>query len=150
MPTELEALFDHRGIQPVVSHTLMVPTSCRVLRFNMDGASRVKLSPAGAGGVLCNGKGDFLIIFSKPIDVCDSIEAEVLAILEALRLYSRYCNEVLIVESDSSNVISWVSNRNVPLWKFQIFFNESERYLLLSLMLFYAMRLDLLTLSHII
>ncbi|XXG69667.1 hypothetical protein AAC387_Pa06g2472 [Persea americana] len=26
MPTELEALFDYRGIQPVVSHTLMVQT----------------------------------------------------------------------------------------------------------------------------
>ena len=61
----------------------------------MDGALRVKLSPAGAGGVLCNGMGDILIIFSKPIDICDSIEAEVLAILKALRLYSRYCNEVL-------------------------------------------------------
>ena len=116
----------------------------------MDGASRVKLSPAGVGGVLRNGKGDFLIIFSKPIDVCDSLEAEVLAILEALRLYSRYCNVVLIVEKRLFQChLIGVQPKCSPL-EISIFFNESESYLLLSLMLFYAMRLDLLTLSHII
>lgn len=87
----------------------------------MGGASSVKLSPAGVGGVLCNGKGHVLIIFSKHIDVCDSIEGGVSAIMEALHLCSRYCKEALNVKSDSSNAISWVSKRNGPLWKFQIF-----------------------------
>ena len=38
----------------------------------------------------------------------DSNEAEVLAILEALKIFSRSFKGRLIVESDSSNGISWV------------------------------------------
>lgn len=55
----------------------------------MDGASRAKPGPAQVGGVLRNCKGEVLLMFSKYVGVCDSNEAEVLAILEALRIYSR-------------------------------------------------------------
>lgn len=51
-------------------------------------------------------------------------EAEVLAILEALQCYSRTLHGSLIMESDSSIVIAWVSNQKVNPWKFQILFNE--------------------------
>ena len=56
--------------------------------------------------------------------VCDSNEVEVLVILEALRYFSRFVNGVLVVESDSSNAVAWVSNRKVNPWKFQFLFNE--------------------------
>lgn len=39
-------------------------------------------------GVLRNCKGDVLIMLSKYVGVCDSNEAQVLAILEGLRLFS--------------------------------------------------------------
>ena len=71
-----------------------------------------------------NDKGKVLIMFSKHIGVCDSNEAEVLAILEAIHLFSSYCIEALIMKSDSSNAISWVSKRKVLPWKFQFIFNE--------------------------
>lgn len=56
--------------------------------------------------------------------VCDSNEVEVLAILEALRCFSSYYHGVLIMESDSSNVVAGVSNRKASPWKFQFLFNE--------------------------
>ena len=50
-------------------------------------------------------------MFSKNVSICDSNEAEVLAILEGLRLFARRYIGALVIESDSSNAITWVSNR---------------------------------------
>lgn len=58
------------------------------------------------------------------VGVCDSNEAEVSAILEFLRFFSRNFNGGLILKSDSSNVIAWVSNWKANPWKFQFHFNE--------------------------
>lgn len=44
-------------------------------------------------------------MFSISIGVWDSNEAEVMAILEALRIFFRSFKGSLIVESDSSNVV---------------------------------------------
>ena len=62
------------------------------------------------GGVLRNSKGDVFLMFSMHVGVCDSNEAEVLAILEGLRLFSTRYSGALVLESDSSNAIVWVSN----------------------------------------
>lgn len=50
-------------------------------------------------------------MFSKVVGVEDSNEEEILTILEALRMYSRSFQGGLTVESESSNVISWVIDR---------------------------------------
>ena len=63
-------------------------------------------------------------MFSKNVGICDSNEAEVLAILEGLRLFARTYIGSLLVESDSSNAITWVSNKKDFPWKFQFHFNE--------------------------
>ena len=94
------------------------PPSYGVLKFNVDGASRDKPGPAGIGGVLCNSKGDVVLMFSKHIGVCDSNEAVVLAILEGLRLISTRYSGALILESNSLNAIVWVSSRKSNSWKF--------------------------------
>ena len=54
------------------------------LKFNVDSASRVKSGPAGVRGVPRNSNCEALLMLSKNVGVCDSNEAEVLAILEAL------------------------------------------------------------------
>lgn len=64
------------------------PLPIRVLKFNVDGASRGKPRPTGIRCVLHNSKGEVLLMFSKHVEVCDSNVVEVLAILEALRLFS--------------------------------------------------------------
>ena len=60
-------------------------------------------------------------MFSKSVGVRDSNEVEVLAILEALRIFSRSFMGSLIVESDSSNAFSWVTSSAVNPWKIQFF-----------------------------
>ena len=83
-----------------------LPLGFGVLKFNVDGASRGKPGLAGIGGVFRNSRGEILLIFSKHVSVCDSNEAEVLAILEDLRLFSRGYGGPLVMESDSFNVIA--------------------------------------------
>ena len=102
----------------------MVSPPLNVLKFKVDGAARGKPGPAGIGGVLCNSKGEVLFMLSKHVGVRDSNEAEVLVILEALWCFSRMFRGSLIVESDSSNTIAWVSNRKANQWKFHFLFNE--------------------------
>lgn len=53
-------------------------------------------------------KGVVVCMFSG-VEIGDLTKAEVLMVLEALRLFS-VLQESLIVESDSSNAISWVSH----------------------------------------
>eukprot|EP00268_Persea_americana_P068026 TRINITY_DN9427_c0_g1_i1.p1 TRINITY_DN9427_c0_g1~~TRINITY_DN9427_c0_g1_i1.p1 ORF type:complete len:120 (+),score=19.95 TRINITY_DN9427_c0_g1_i1:825-1184(+) len=105
---------------------MLVPPSLGVLKFNVDGAARGKPRPAGIGGVLRNSKGEVLFTFSKPIGIRDSKEAEVLAILKALCYFSRFFHGNLIVESDSSNVVAWVSNRKTNPWKLQFIFDKIQ------------------------
>ncbi|XXG71925.1 hypothetical protein AAC387_Pa07g1141 [Persea americana] len=78
------------------------PPLFEVLKFNVDGASRDKPRPTRIGGVLRNCKDEVLLMFSKNMGTCDSNEAEVLAILEGLKLFARRYIGALVVESDSS------------------------------------------------
>lgn len=58
-----------------------------MFRFNVYGAAKGKLGPAGAAGVLRNNRGEVLCMFSKSLGVRDSNEAKVLAILEAMHIF---------------------------------------------------------------
>lgn len=64
-----------------------------MLKFNVDGAVRGKLGPAGIGGVLQDDRGVVICMSSKSIGIRDSNVAEVLAILEALRCYLDFSKE---------------------------------------------------------
>ena len=86
---------------------------------------------------MCNDKGEVFCLFFKGVGVRDSNEAGVLAILEALRIFSRLLQGSLIVESDSFNAISWVSINISKPWKLQFAFNEIKVWLLLLVPLFF-------------
>lgn len=61
---------------PTVSKRVVSnPPSLRALKFNVDGAAKGKSGPAGIGGVLCNGDGVFMLMFSKHVGCMESIEA---------------------------------------------------------------------------
>lgn len=70
-------------------------------------------------------------MFSKHIEVRDLNEAEVLAILEVLRLYSKYFLDKLIVEINSLNAISWVNSLASIPWRFQFQFSKKQIFLIL-------------------
>lgn len=95
------------------------------LKFNVDGASRGKPRSAAIGSIFRNCKGEILFVSLKYVGIKDSNEAEVLAILEALRIFSRSFRGLSIVESDSSNVISWVKDLlDKGPWRFHFYFKE--------------------------
>ena len=100
------------------------PRLDEVLNFNVDGATRGKLGPAGIRGVLRNNKGEVIFLFTRNVGMKESNEAEVLAILQALQIFSSSFQGRLIVESDSSNAISWVTSQSVRSWQFHFLFME--------------------------
>ena len=72
-----------------------------VLKFNVDSTYNLgKSGTMGVGGVLHNCMGEFILLFSNNVGVCDYNKVEVLAILNALRLFSRRYHGRLVVESD--------------------------------------------------
>lgn len=81
-----------------------------------------KPGPTGIGDGLREDKGDVLLIFSKNVGVKESNKTEVMAILEVLQLFFSFPDR-LIVESDSSNTISWISFMEGP-WRFHFLFSE--------------------------
>lgn len=64
-------------------------------------------------------------MISKNVGVKESNVAEVKAILEALRLFSRSFQSKLIVESDSGNAVKWASILSQDLGDFM----RSRNYL---------------------
>ena len=95
------------GSFKVGKHQQWSPSLVCVLKFNVAGAAKGKLRQAS--------RSDFVL--NLFIDAKDSKEAEILSILETLRLFSALFRQPLIVESDSLNAISWVSNAAKGLWK---------------------------------
>lgn len=81
------------------------PPPCKMFKFNVDGATRVKLGLVGIGVVLCNRRKDVMLVFSKEVGIRDSNEVDSLKILEALWLFSTCFHGMLVMESDSSNAI---------------------------------------------
>jgi ribonuclease HI len=77
-----------------------------VLKWNVDRSSPGKPGPAGIGGVLRDHNGLLLRLFSIPVGIKDSNEAELLAVVKALELSTlkedMFGKEV-VVESDSRN-----------------------------------------------
>lgn len=67
-----------------------------------------KLGLAGIEGVLRNSDEIVLAMFSKHVGCMESNEAGMVAILEALQIFTPSFNTKLVVESDSMNGISWV------------------------------------------
>ena len=65
------------------------------LKFNIDGAAKGKPAPAGIGKVIMNDKGEVLFMFSKNAGIKESNEAEVLSILEALKIFFFYFQGLL-------------------------------------------------------
>lgn len=86
----------------------------------MDGATRGKPGPVDIDAIIGNFEGQ-VFLSSKFIGVRDSNEVEILVIVEALRLYASSLQEMLMVASDSSNVVSCVSRIVGGLWEGPIF-----------------------------
>ncbi|KAL4379672.1 hypothetical protein GQ457_02G030790 [Hibiscus cannabinus] len=99
------------GSKQVVNSLVWVPPLPGNLKFNADGAVQGSLGQAVIGGVLRDHDGKVIVKFSKSISHSDPATAELLAIKEALLIFSNLNlsnHQYLEVESDSSNVVCWI------------------------------------------
>ncbi|WRX26533.1 Ribonuclease H domain - like 10 [Theobroma cacao] len=90
------------------------------MKFNVDGAASGCPGEAGIGGILRNSAGETKMMFSKSIEMGDSNLAEVLAIKQAFMMFfaSNWNSfHSLVIESDSSNAVSWIQALNQALWR---------------------------------
>jgi len=114
----LDLLVSHDGlvkwtnvkkIRPSITWSAFKPTM--VLKWNVDGSSPGKPGMAGIGGVLRDWNGKVICLFSIPIGIKDSNEAEFIAVVKALELTSSredMFGRSIMVESDSANTVHWV------------------------------------------
>ncbi|KAL4318837.1 hypothetical protein GQ457_18G015900 [Hibiscus cannabinus] len=82
------------------------------LKFNTDGAVGGSFGEAGIGGCLRDENSKTLLYFSQSAGVTDVITPEILALKEAIKLYSnsKWCNEFKVVfECDSELAVGWLS-----------------------------------------
>lgn len=75
-----------------------------------------KLGLTSIGGVLRNNKEKVFCLSHKGVGVKASNKADVLAISDALIIFSCSFQERLIKQSDLSNTISWVTCDKTKLW----------------------------------
>ncbi|KAL4292083.1 hypothetical protein GQ457_14G022110 [Hibiscus cannabinus] len=104
-----------------------VPPPIGVVKFNVDGAVEGGFERAGIGGILRNSKNETLALFSMFIGCIDATSAEFLAICEALSIFSGsgWSNSsILIVESDCSLCVKWVSNPHAASSAFKILIDD--------------------------
>lgn len=82
--------------------------------------------------MLRNGQGAVISVFSKCTACIESNESEVVVILRVLRIFaSAHLQASLVVEIDSLNVVSCVSNYSEVSWGFHFYFNEIKAFCLL-------------------
>ena len=102
-----------------------------LLKFNVDESARGKPEAKGIGGVLRDSNAVVKIVFSKSIGVADSNIVELLAVHEALKVFaaSRWSSSNrLIIESDSSNVVSWLLNPSRSPWRMKRILAQMEYF----------------------
>lgn len=99
----------------------------------MYGTAIGKPSPPHIRAVLRNSDGLLMAFSSKHVGCMESSEAEVVAMLEALWIFSYSFHSKLLVESDSLTAISWVSSCYAHLdvsilFYFYFYFNGFQFY----------------------
>ena len=78
--------------------------------LNTDGAAKGNLGPAGAGRVLRDDKGEWIIGFSENLGYCSAIKAEIRAVLRGLKVAKEVCIHKLWIQVDSKAVVSMLTN----------------------------------------
>lgn len=105
--------------KPICKQRLMswIPPNIGTLKFNADRASQGNSGPCGVGGVLRDYRNMILGFFSINMGHGWAFEAEVRAILKALIFCQQYNLKEIIIESDSTTAVGWVSIKSNRPWK---------------------------------
>ncbi|WCJ28598.1 Polynucleotidyl transferase ribonuclease H-like superfamily protein [Euphorbia peplus] len=81
-------------------------------KLNSDGCSKGNPGLAGAGGVIRDNKSKWIFGFMFNIGNCSAVQSELWGILKGLMLAWDVGIKHLIVESDSDQAVTWLSNKD--------------------------------------
>ncbi|XP_077223372.1 uncharacterized protein LOC143856976 [Tasmannia lanceolata] len=94
------------------------------IKLNFDGSCLGNPGPSGVGGLCRDSSCLVMWAYFGPIGICDSSEAEVRAAFHGIKHLNKDSYNKVVVEGDSLNVISWLSGKVAPPWRFLSFFDE--------------------------
>ncbi|KAK8526228.1 hypothetical protein V6N12_020707 [Hibiscus sabdariffa] len=81
-------------------------------KLNVDGSVGRATGMAACGGVICNEEGTWLIGFSRKLDLCSVLEAELWGLYEGLLTAWSIGIRFLLIESDYLEAVNLVDNRD--------------------------------------
>ncbi|XP_077219625.1 uncharacterized protein LOC143853779 [Tasmannia lanceolata] len=96
------------------------------LKLNFDGSSFGNPGPAGIGGVHRDELGIVAWAYAGPIGIVYASEAEFRAVHQGIKFLAIKGADKVIIEGDSSNVISWLQGLKKKPWRFDRFFYEND------------------------
>jgi ribonuclease HI len=99
-------------------------------KLNTDGSSLVNPGISGAGGLIRDHKGNLIVAFSEYVGIGSNNKAELLGVLIGLRKCKAMSLRNIVVELDSSLIVTWFEKGSCRVWYFEDFWEEID--LLLS------------------
>ncbi|MQL68439.1 hypothetical protein Taro_000722 [Colocasia esculenta] len=86
------------------------------LCLNVDGASKGNPGPSGGGGSIRNSNGDILLAFAFHYGFSNSLQAEVRALHDGLKLAEEFGFHISMTFSDSATLVTSLSTKSPPSW----------------------------------
>lgn len=86
------------------------------IKLNSDGASYASTKIAGAGGLLRNSQGEWIVDYRRMIGTCYSNVAELWGLIDGLCLAWNLGYRKVIVEMDATYIVDMVLAENLSSW----------------------------------
>ena len=99
------------------------------MALNTDGAAKGSSGPAGAGGVLRDGKGEWIVGFSEYVGCCSTVKAELRVVLRGLKIAREMCIRKLWIRIDSKTVITWLTSNTPGLPEYYSLIQQCQQLL---------------------
>ncbi|XP_075111744.1 uncharacterized protein LOC142181940 [Nicotiana tabacum] len=81
-------------------------------KLNIDASFDGVIQKCGLGGIFRDAKGHWIVGFGKPSYECGSLETEIKALLEGLKMAEEWRMYLLVIETDSVEVIQSILQGN--------------------------------------
>ncbi|XP_019055873.1 PREDICTED: SPX domain-containing membrane protein At4g22990-like, partial [Nelumbo nucifera] len=88
-------------------------------KLNFDGSSLGKPGPSRVRGAFRDGEGRLVALYSGPMGVGDSLRAEVMPLLQGLRLDKQWGFHNFEVEGDSKLPVGWLQMKSLGVWAYR-------------------------------
>ena len=96
-------------------------------KLNTDGSSRGNPGEAAGGGILRDGQGSTIFVFSDYFGTKTSLQAEALALLLGILICKALHIQDVQIECDSATLINLVTGKTKVLWRLHGVFKRIDR-----------------------